>query len=109
HKLSHHGARGWSCPLRCAWRWATMDTNGPLLILLVLGFTVGCVVGIVCYFNLADRIRLAERDIRRLQDAHAEVLQRPLAGTPPAPAATRIDPPVPARDAATPPTVEEPA
>ena len=66
-----------------------MDSTAPFVILLILGFLVGCVVAVVCYFDLINRLRVAERDIRRLQETHAELARRALVQKHSAPEETR--------------------
>jgi uncharacterized membrane protein len=69
-----------------------MSSDFLILVLLLVGFLVGGIVAVICYMNLAQRIRLAEREIRRLQDAQAEALRRTWSQTRPATAETPVAP-----------------
>jgi uncharacterized membrane protein len=88
---------------------------GPLtslVILLIFGFFVGAGVAIACYVNLTSRLRIAERDIRRLEQSLAEALRqerfRSRADAVEAPAPPIAAPPQTARPQTPPPRIERP-
>jgi uncharacterized membrane protein len=89
-----------------------MDPETSLVILLTFGFFVGGTLAIACYVSLTRRLRIAERDLRRLEQSHAEALRqarlKSRADAMETPAVPIAEPPQTSRPQTPPPRIERP-